>query len=146
MTRHPRSLKLVAAGVLLLGLTVFAGCQAINTGYVVGAGGVILKTTNGISDIKTKWDLTPAAFVLQQNYPNPFNPQTTIKFNIPRSGSVTLKVFNVLGKEIGTLINGRLEAGEHQAIFDASNLPSGIYFYSLQTGGIHQTKRMIVQK
>ncbi|MEW6006003.1 MAG: alpha/beta hydrolase fold domain-containing protein [Stygiobacter sp.] len=72
-------------------------------------------------------------FQLEQNYPNPFNPTTTIRFSIQKSEHITLKVFDVLGSEITTLVNGEMAAGEHSVVFDAKNLASGIYFYQLKT-------------
>jgi len=78
----------------------------------------------------------PAAFSLSQNYPNPFNPTTTIRFNLPTSERVTLKVLNVLGQEITTLVNNEeMQAGQHEAIFNASGYSSGVYFYRLYVGG-----------
>ena len=81
-----------------------------------------------------------------QNYPNPFNPSTTIKFQIPNSSFVNLKVYDVLGNEVATLVNEEKPAGTYQLSFDASNLSSGIYFYKLQAGNIVETKKMILLK
>ena len=91
-------------------------------------------------------------FALLQNYPNPFNPKTTIRYEIPRSGSVSLIVYDVLGKEIATLINSEaMEIGEHEVQFDANNLSSGVYFYRLDVAqnGISrytQTKKLLLMK
>lgn len=120
---------------------------SISTGYVVGERGVILKTTNGVSAVKARTEnQAPSSFSLEQNFPNPFNPQTTIQFSLPLANRVTLKVYNVLGKEVATLIDQSLEPGEHQVDFDAAHLASGIYFYQLQAGDYTETKKMIVQK
>ena len=73
----------------------------------------------------------PTAYSLNQNYPNPFNPSTTIEFALPNGRYVSLKVFNVLGKEVATLVSSELSAGRHKARLDASDLPSGTYFYRL---------------
>jgi hypothetical protein len=89
---------------------------------------------------------SPEMFVLYQNYPNPFNPVTTIQFEVPYSSFVTLKVFDVLGNEISSLVSEVVLAGSHKVNFNASNLPSGIYFYSLYSGGIVLNNKMILIK
>ena len=85
-------------------------------------------------------------YILYQNYPNPFNPTTTIKYSIPNSDYVTLKIYNVLGKEITTLVNNNQSAGNYEINFDASNLTSGIYIYQLNAGNNIQIKRMVLLK
>ena len=104
--------------------------------------------------LKLKYDITvdvekfqadvPADFTLHQNYPNPFNPGTKIKFVIPNSSFVNLKVYNVLGKETATLVNEERPAGNYEVEFEASSLPSGVYFYQLRAGSFIQTKKMIL--
>lgn len=99
----------------------------------------------------------PVEFKLEQNYPNPFNPSTKIKFTIPtppvssplskgrtKEGFVILKVYNILGNEVATLVNEKLPAGEYQINFDASNLSSGAYFYTLASDNFRETKKMIL--
>ena len=88
----------------------------------------------------------PAEHKLEQNYPNPFNPTTKIRYSITEHSSVTLKVFNLLGEEIETLVNSEQSAGVYEATFDASNLSSGIYFYTLQTDNFSSSKKMILIK
>jgi beta-glucanase (GH16 family) len=88
----------------------------------------------------------PQEFVLYQNYPNPFNPSTTIRFYIPKSEHVTLKVFDVLGREVATLVNGELNPGEHSVVYKAKGLASGMYFYRLQAGTYHDTKKLLLLK
>jgi hypothetical protein len=88
----------------------------------------------------------PEGFSLQQNYPNPFNPSTSIKFSIPESGLTTLKVYNILGNEVTTLISGELKAGTFTETFDASDLPSGVYFYTLKSNNFYETKKMMLLK
>jgi hypothetical protein len=88
----------------------------------------------------------PIEYSLEQNYPNPFNPFTTIEYSLPQNGFVTLKVFNVLGKEVATLVNGQNEAGKHTINFDASALNSGVYFYRIDAGNFIETKKMILLK
>ncbi|MCB0727602.1 MAG: T9SS type A sorting domain-containing protein [Ignavibacteriae bacterium] len=85
-------------------------------------------------------------FKLYQNYPNPFNPVTTINFSIPRQGNVTLKVYDVTGKAVKTLINEQRAAGIYTVSFDGNNLPSGAYFYRLESGEFKEVKRMILVK
>ena len=85
-------------------------------------------------------------FELQQNYPNPFNPTTRINFSIPESNNVTIKVYNILGEHVTTLIDKRLAAGNHEVNFDATNLANGIYFYQLTAGSYTVTKKMLLMK
>jgi hypothetical protein len=80
------------------------------------------------------------------NYPNPFNTTTTIEFNLPKTSEVTLKVFNILGEEEATLVFDRLNAGNYTYDWNASNMASGVYLYSLETGDYIETKKMILMK
>ena len=89
---------------------------------------------------------TPSEFYLSQNYPNPFNPTTTISYSIKDAGNVQLKIYDVLGYEVATLVNEQKPAGNYSIEFDASKLPSGIYFYQLKTGGFIEIKKMILLK
>ena len=88
----------------------------------------------------------PNNYLLSQNYPNPFNPVTKISYAIPKSGFVTLKVYDILGKELVTLVNGNKNAGSYIVDFDASALTSGVYFYKLEVNGFVDTKKMMVLK
>jgi hypothetical protein len=88
--------------------------------------------------------MEPAEFVLLQNYPNPFNPTTTITYDLPMRSRVTLKIFNVLGQEVATLIDGEVEMGRHELRWDASGLANGVYFYRLQAGGLVENKKMLL--
>lgn len=88
----------------------------------------------------------PQRYFVAQNYPNPFNPSTTIEYGIPKEGHVTLTVFNLVGEEVATLVNGQQVAGVHRVQFDASSLPSGIYFYRVNAGEIAQANRMLLLK
>jgi hypothetical protein len=81
-----------------------------------------------------------------QNYPNPFNPRTTITYQVPEISFVTLKIYDVLGNRIATLINEEKPAGSYEVEFDASSLSSGIYFYKLQSGSFVETKKMVLLK
>ncbi len=95
----------------------------------------------GVSELEGN---LPERFVLEQNYPNPFNPSTSIRFSLPTSGLVTLKVYDVLGREVRTLVNENLHAGSYETTFDATGLASGVYFYRLQSGELSQTKRLLL--
>jgi hypothetical protein len=88
----------------------------------------------------------PAVFRLYQNYPNPFNPSTVISIDMPKDGYASLKVFNSLGQEVATLIEGDIKAGSYQKVFNASQLSSGIYFYKLVTGGFSEVRKMSLIK
>src|SRR4030095_1746502 len=88
----------------------------------------------------------PEAFALEQNYPNPFNPATNIKFDIAFKGDTKLLIYDVLGREVEKLVNQELQAGSYSVNWDASNYPSGIYFYKIETKGFTQTKKMILMK
>ncbi len=120
-----------------------------------GAGKVIL-TSHGngayrrdlfrtITDVDKNSKL-PVKFVLEQNYPNPFNPITTIKYNVASNDNISIKVYDILGNSIATLVNEQKEAGEYEAVFDASNISSGIYFYVLQAGDFREMKKMVLLK
>jgi hypothetical protein len=100
-----------------------------------------IQTNLGSEDNTGKY---PAAFALHQNYPNPFNPSTTIKFQISNSEFTTLKVYNILGKEVSTLISKKLNSGNHTCTFDGKNLASGIYYYQLVAGDYREVKKMIL--
>jgi hypothetical protein len=101
----------------------------------------ILGGTTSVSD-----DPHAYSYELQQNYPNPFNPSTRIAFSVQGSWFTSLKVFDVLGREVATLVNENLNAGNHEATFDGKNLASGVYFYKLQAGGFSSTKKMLLAK
>jgi hypothetical protein len=89
---------------------------------------------------------TPNDFILEQNYPNPFNPNTSIKYSIAERNAVSLKVYDVLGNEVATLVNTSQDAGAYEIDFDAASLASGLYFYTLQAGNFTSTKKMILLK
>ncbi|MBK8381129.1 MAG: T9SS type A sorting domain-containing protein [Ignavibacteria bacterium] len=117
-----------------------------NTGWAVGDDGVILKTDNlvGLNEVN---NILPDNYYLKQNFPNPFNPVTHLEFGISDLGFVSLKVFDVLGKEVAVLVNEQLSPGNYVKEFDGSNYPSGVYFYSLLIdGNVMDTKRMVLLK
>ena len=88
----------------------------------------------------------PTDFTLEQNYPNPFNPSTTIKYQIPELSFVTLKVYDVLGSKIITLVSEEKPFGNYEVEFNAATLPSGVYFYRLHSGSFVETKKMVLIK
>lgn len=101
------------------------------------------------SDVATSVEGTssqPLKFSLEQNYPNPFNPGTSIKFNLEKPGNAKIVIYDMLGREIKTLINKQMTAGEHEVYFNAENYSSGVYYYSLFSGNFVQTKKMILLK
>lgn len=99
-----------------------------------------------ISNIQVDVNKIPDKYSLSQNYPNPFNPSTTIKYSVPEQSFVKIKVFNLLGQEIAELVNKELQTGNYEVSFDATNFPSGIYFYRIEADNFVQTKKMILMK
>jgi WD40 repeat protein len=98
---------------------------------------------SGIVEVEV---IIPAAFSLSQNYPNPFNPSTTIEFQIPSDGFVSLKIYNSIGQDVTTLLNKHQSAGSYSITFSADELPSGLYFYTLRSGEFSSTKKMLLLK
>ena len=88
----------------------------------------------------------PTEYLLHQNYPNPFNPVTKIKYQLPELSFVTLKVYDVLGNEIAALVNKEKPAGSYEVEFNATSLPSGVYFYTIRTNEFIETKKMVLMK
>jgi hypothetical protein len=106
----------------------------------------ITQPATNITAVKDNNDNVPSGFKLSQNYPNPFNPSTRISYQIPNAGHVTLKVYDVLGREVSTLINSEQNAGSHEVIFNGTKLSSGIYFFRLQSGNYTATNKMVLMK
>lgn len=100
---------------------------------------------NAETEIEEK-EIVPTEFLLSQNYPNPFNPSTVVEFSIPYPEYITLKVYDILGREIKTLVNGTMNPGVHRVLFNASNLASGVYLYRLSGTSINITKKMLFTK
>jgi hypothetical protein len=94
----------------------------------------------------TRIDVTPDRFELNQNYPNPFNPTTTIAYSLAEPAQVSLKVYDMLGREVATLVDEYKEAGEHRVEFNATGIPSGVYFYKINAGSLTETKKMTLLK
>ncbi|MDP4196139.1 MAG: YCF48-related protein [Bacteroidota bacterium] len=115
--------------------------------YFVGASGSVIKGNADLNtSVKQISGATVKSFELTQNYPNPFNPSTTIKYSVPNEGKVSLKVYNLLGEEVATLVNQNQSAGTYSVNFDASSLSSGIYFYQLSSGNNVSVKKMMLVK
>ena len=98
------------------------------------------------SDVEPSLVIQPAAYVLHANYPNPFNPTTMIRYDVKQTGHVSVKVFNLLGQEVALLVQGRIPAGSHTVVWDATGMPSGIYFYQMETLDFVQTQKMVLLK
>jgi hypothetical protein len=117
--------------------------KVVGNGTVYFDNWYFYKTATGIGDVSGS---VPLNFDLEQNYPNPFNPVTQIKFSIPAANQVTLKVYNMLGQEVATLVNEYKNAGTYQVSFDAASLPSGAYIYSISAGNYKSAKKMLLLK
>ncbi len=160
-------IKSPSAGVSDISLVVSGGpysipaSQSINVAYAIAAGSTLQEVIDAIAESRIKYQTItdvenntnqkPYTFDLDQNYPNPFNPSTTIQFTVPDVGTkqsvpVQLKIFDILGREVSTLVNEVKAAGNYKATFNATRLPSGVYFYKLTAGGFSQTKKMILLK
>lgn len=116
------------------------------SGWAVGDGGAVAKIGGIEVGAGSLSGEVPTSYSLKQNFPNPFNPSTNIAFSIPKSGLVTLKVFDLNGKEVSLLINEVKSAGNYIVGFNASNLPSGLYFYKVTSGEYVETRKMILIK
>ena len=101
---------------------------------------------NNLSSTDVGIEMSPPSFSLNQNYPNPFNPTTTIPFEIPQSAFVSLKLFNLYGQNVATLVNGVLTPGRHDVSWNAVDFPSGVYYYRLTAGDFHSSRKMLIVK
>ncbi len=111
-----------------------------------GVGMSAIVHVSGISTGITDRDEAPAKFTVEQNYPNPFNPSTVIRFDVPQTEHVTVKVYDILGQDVATLMNGEASAGHHEIEFNAVDLPSGIYLYRVEAGNKSELRKMILLK
>jgi hypothetical protein len=133
---NPGYPQLPARGTLINDMGCYGGPKSLWSGWDILVSVENDKNETGI----------PNEFTISQNYPNPFNPTTTIKYNIKEITMVVLKVFDILGREVVTLVNEEKPAGSYEIVFNAANLPSGIYFYRLQAGDYIETKKMVLMK
>lgn len=115
--------------------------EGVGTGYDFAT--IKYSSTTGV---KTLSNDPPSEYALLQNFPNPFNPTTTIRWNLPETGLVILKIYDVLGREVSILVNEELSAGKHEVIFEAIQFSSGVYFYQLKAGDFIQTNKMLLLK
>jgi parallel beta-helix repeat protein len=125
---------------------VEAGCDSLgnpDTTYDIGAYGI---GCDDPTDILASQLSVPNKFSISQNYPNPFNSSTTIKYDLPKAGRVSIKVYDLLGRKVETLVDEDKQAGQHSAIWDASAYSSGVYFYRIKAGDFTQTRKMILLK
>jgi hypothetical protein len=131
------------------GTTAIVGGKAVHA-RAFGYGGtfynIFIDTASGNVGVGNISGNIPNEYKLDQNYPNPFNPSTNIKYQIPNNGFVSLKVYNVLGKEVTTLVNEEKKAGYYEVKFSNNQLPGGVYFYMLQANGFTETKKLILVK
>jgi hypothetical protein len=100
---------------------------------------------SGITDVENA-DQLPQNYALDQNYPNPFNPATTITYAVPQNSFISLRVVDILGNEVQTLVNETKSAGTYTVSFDATSVPSGVYFYTLEAGNFVSSKKMLLIK
>ena len=121
------------------GITSYPPDNGLKTTYFVAP---YTFTTTGVAETGQQ----PASFKLEQNYPNPFNPTTSVRYTVASGGLVTLKVYNTLGQEVATLVNGNVAPGEHIATFDATRLSTGVYIYKLTSGNNVETRKMVLLK
>jgi len=117
-----------------------------NIGWMVGKNSMIFTTYENTVNIQNKNQIIVSNYKLFQNYPNPFNPKTNIKYQIKNNSFVSIKIFDILGKEVETLVNEKQSSGIYEVSWDASQYPSGVYFYRLITDGFTDTKKMILLK
>jgi hypothetical protein len=136
------------------GMSSSIGISAVcrSGGFIIAGGngsggsGTYRRQLTGVVGVTPAHQEIPAGHILSQNYPNPFNPATNIKFSIPKSSIVNITVHDITGKEIAILVNEQLSAGTYNANFDASEYPSGIYFYKLESEGYTEVKKMMLIK
>lgn len=147
-------------GSIVLDSGILMNCQFVNETNIYVSGGnprnesfsvnfkpIVLQTTNGgLTFANSVIGETPGNFILYQNYPNPFNPITNINFRTNSSEQISLKIYDVIGNEIAVLFNGVQRPGNHTVTFDGSNIPSGIYFYKLESKSSSEVKKMILIK
>ena len=126
-----------ARSAYVFGNYLFAGTSSAMYRYAL---------TGNLTGVHETEYFTPSTFYLKDNYPNPFNPSTNVDFSIPKASFVTLKVYDVLGREIATLVNENLQQGQHSVSVNLNSAQSGVYYYRLQSGNNVETKKMLLMK
>jgi hypothetical protein len=126
---------------VVVGNTVFAYAVSASDGSVIK-----LSADPIITGISNNNNNVPKEFKLEQNYPNPFNPSTKINYSLPKAADVSIKIFDMLGHEVMSVVNEHKEAGSYSATVDASTLSSGVYFYTLKAGDFRDSKKMTLVK
>jgi len=106
----------------------------------------LTRVLGSVSAVEIASSKLPTSYALEQNYPNPFNPSTRIGFKVQVSGFTSLRIFDLLGREVATLVNEELMPGSYEATWDAARLPSGVYFYRLQAGEFVETKKLVLMR
>lgn len=137
------TLSCLCAAVLVVGLSLQANARSVSD-PITGEAGFVLADTTGAPD---DTDERPEAFALHQNYPNPFNPTTSVRYEVASRSDVRLVVYDMLGKQVATLVNREHLPGTYRVNFDASSLSSGVYILSMKAqDGFHAVRRMVLTK
>jgi hypothetical protein len=123
------------SSIVVHGTSLFAGTYG---------SGVWRRPISEMTAVETNKDNSPTEFALEQNFPNPFNPGTTFRYLIPIQSKVVIKVYDILGNEVATLLDEEKSVGTYELTWNAEQLPSGVYFYQLRAGDFTQTKKMIL--
>lgn len=146
-TDNPAGVTLTQFTTINDTLHLKAGVFNAGAGYALGPNGFISNEGGTITSVESPGAPTiPQSFFVDQNYPNPFNPGTTIRFGVPATSTVVVKVFNLVGQEVATVFDGRKDAGVHTVRFDGLNLPSGVYICRIEAGTAVESRRMILIK
>ena len=123
---------------------LFSGSAQNSSSRIIS--GFLAFRENHLTGIKNEQSIIPIVWKLEQNYPNPFNPSTTIKYQVPKAGYVSLKIYDILGREIKTLVNENKDVGYYEVRFDAVRFPSGVYIYELRSKDYLSDKKMMLLK
>lgn len=143
LTAPPFSLAVGDSATVAYGLVLGANLSELQT-HADTLEAIYGSIRTGVAEARS--DQIPTSYFLAQNYPNPFNPSTTIRYALAQAGQVSLKIFNLAGEEIASLINGKQNAGEHKIQWQAQGVPSGVYFYQLRAGDHVETRKMILMR